>query len=140
MINQVSETNYLGLSVHLAKMLFHGINENTSFVFARFTVIPRFCFVEKHFSYRFRTFPTRAGAVIKKKMDYVHSADLIIILVKTLLLMTERAISVIYWHVLSTRERSVSLLSMHFEDTRYERWLFFYFETLPKEISILLKG
>lgn len=67
MINQVSETNYLSLSVHLAKMLFHGINENTSFVFARFTVIPRFCFVEKRFSYRFRTFPTRAGAVIKKK-------------------------------------------------------------------------
>ena len=76
-------------------------------------------------------------------MGYVLWADFIIISVKTLLLMTERAISVtlVYWHVLSTRERSVSLLSMHFEDTRYERWLFFfYFETLPKEISILLKG
>lgn len=65
-------------------------------------------------------------------MDYVLSADFIIISVKTLPLMTECAISVIYWHVLSTGERSVSLLSMHFEDTRYERWLFFLFWDVAK--------
>lgn len=130
----------MSLFVYFVKMLFYGINENISFVFVWFIVILWFCFVEKCFFYRFWIFFICVGVVIKKKMDYVFLVDFIIILVKIFLLMIECVIFVIYWYVLFICERLVSFLSMYFEDIRYERWLFFYFEMLLKEISIFLKG
>ena len=60
-------------------------------------------------------------------------ADFIILSVKNLLSLTVRVISVMQWYVLSTHERSVSLLSMYFEDTRYKRWVIFILRFCQKK-------
>lgn len=104
-------------------------NENTTLVFARF-------FVEKRFSLELWIIPTRASTVFLQN-NACSPGRFYHLLGEDLLLLTVRAISLIYWDVLSANERSVSPLSMHYEDTRYERWLFL-FEFLPEKICTLL--
>ena len=72
----------------------------------------------------------------KKKIDHVFSADFIIFSVKHLLLLTEHAISVIHWHVLSihTILSILSICTLKIQDIKIG---YFYFEILPKEICTL---
>ena len=94
-INQVSETNYLGLSLHLAEMLIHGMKILVCFhaIYSHLAIL----FCREALFLQVWVIPTLARVVIKK-MARIILADFIIISVKTLLLMTERAISVIHWH------------------------------------------